>query len=119
MVSARWALKTRRATSRSSNRSASRTCAWRTSLRSRSRGSTGRRFRSWERTSYPGCRRVGVSWLFARPKRILAGYEGRIEHIELVYRAGGRVGEDTGGPWAFGFRLPRRPRPMRLAGQIG
>jgi len=62
---------------------------------------------------------VGVSWLFARPKRILAGYEGRIEHIELVYRAGGRVGEDTGGPWAFGFRLPRRPRPMRLAGQIG
>lgn len=54
----------------------------------------------------PNGRTVWASWTFERPAHVCTKYEGRIEHIDLAYRAGGVVREALTGPWVFRFRIP-------------
>ncbi len=59
----------------------------------------------------PNERLVWISWTFERPADICAEYEGRIDHIDLAYRAGGIVREALTGPWVFTFSIPNESRP--------
>ncbi len=54
----------------------------------------------------PSGRTVWVSWIFERPADVSTGYEGRIDHIDLAYRAGGVVRTALPGPWDFTFNVP-------------
>lgn len=54
----------------------------------------------------PHGRVAWISWTYERPAQVCAAYEGRIDHIDLAYRAGGVVREDVPGPWVFTFRIP-------------
>lgn len=56
----------------------------------------------------PNGRVVWVSWTYERPVQVRTEYEGRIDHIDLAYRAGHVVREDVPGPWVFTFRIPDR-----------
>lgn len=52
-----------------------------------------------------------VSWLFQHPPGRVREYEGRIERVEVDYRAGGRPPLPQQGPWLFRFRLSDGPDP--------
>jgi hypothetical protein len=54
----------------------------------------------------PNGRTVWVSWTYGRPADVCREYEGRIDHIDLAYRAGGVVREAVRGPWVFSFSVP-------------
>jgi hypothetical protein len=54
----------------------------------------------------PNARMVWVSWTYERPADVRTEYEGRIDHIDLAYRAGRVVQEAAPGPWVFTFRVP-------------
>ncbi len=54
----------------------------------------------------PYGRVVWVSWTYERPALAHTEYAGRIDRIDLAYRAGGVVREDVPGPWVFTFRVP-------------
>lgn len=54
----------------------------------------------------PNGRTVWASWTYARPADVFAEYEGRIDTIDLAYRAGGVVLEAASGPWMFRFSVP-------------
>ena len=47
-----------------------------------------------------------VSWLFRHPPGVAGEYEGRIEKVDVDYRAGSRPPMAQHGPWLFRFRLP-------------
>jgi hypothetical protein len=47
-----------------------------------------------------------VSWLFRHPPGVTGEYEGRIDRVDVDYRAGGRPPMPQLGPWLFRFRLP-------------
>ena len=52
-----------------------------------------------------------VSWTYERPVDVRTEYGGRIDHIELAYRAGGVVQETVPGPWVFTFSVPNGSAP--------
>jgi hypothetical protein len=47
-----------------------------------------------------------VSWLFRRPPGASGDYVGRIDRVDVDYRAGGRPPLPQLGPWLFRFQLP-------------
>ncbi len=53
----------------------------------------------------PNGRKVWVSWTYERPAQVCTEYEGRIDGIELAYRAGGVVQVAMPGPWVFRFAI--------------
>jgi hypothetical protein len=55
----------------------------------------------------PNGRRVWVSWTYERPAKVCTEYEGRIDGIDLAYRAGGVVQVSMPGPWVFRFAIPK------------
>jgi hypothetical protein len=57
-----------------------------------------------------------VSWIFERPEAMFVTYEGRIERVDLAYRAGGRSEVPSDGPWVFRFRVPCRVDSRRRLG---
>jgi len=63
----------------------------------------------------PHGRVLWVSWIYQRPADILVEYDGRIDHFELTYRAGGIVRETAPGPWVFSFRIPGRAQPNGMS----
>jgi hypothetical protein len=56
--------------------------------------------------SRPGRGAVWVSWTYERPAEVYTRYEGRIDRIELAYRAGRIVQQAVPGPWVFAFSVP-------------
>lgn len=50
-----------------------------------------------------------VSWLFRLPPGSTGEYEGRIDRVDVDYRAGGRPPMPQLGPWLFRFRVPGGP----------
>jgi hypothetical protein len=50
-----------------------------------------------------------VSWLFRHPSGSSGEYEGRIDRVDVDYRAGGRPPMPQLGPWLFRFRVPSGP----------
>lgn len=54
----------------------------------------------------PGGRLVWITWTYERPTILDRRFEGRIDHIDLAYRAGGRINEAVPGPWVFRFDIP-------------
>jgi hypothetical protein len=63
----------------------------------------------------PHCRVIWMAWAYARPPAVLTEYEGRIEQVDLAYRAGGVVREAVPGPWLFTFRAPGRSAPVGVS----
>lgn len=60
----------------------------------------------------PQGRMTWVSWVYERPKHVLAPYEARIEQVGLLYQVGGHFQEKPHGPWVFRFRLPPASDPV-------
>lgn len=58
-----------------------------------------------------------VSWLFRHPSGSSGEYEGRIDRVDVDYRAGGRPPLPQLGPWLFRFRLPTGPALSEALGQ--
>lgn len=61
----------------------------------------------------PSGRIVWVSWVFERPADVSTEYVGRIDHVDLAYRAGGIVRAALPGPWDFNFTVPDATEPGR------
>jgi hypothetical protein len=47
-----------------------------------------------------------VAWLFRHPSGSSGAYEGRIDRVDVDYRAGGRPPMPQLGPWLFRFHVP-------------
>jgi hypothetical protein len=63
-----------------------------------------------------------VSWLFRHPPDAAGEYEGRIDRVDIDYRAGGRPPVPQLGPWLFRFRLANgtgRSSPPARVDRVG
>jgi hypothetical protein len=59
-----------------------------------------------------------VSWLFRHPPGTAGEYEGRIDRVDVDYRAGGRPPIPQLGPWLFRFRLANGTGPSSAPARV-